>query len=125
MANARRAVHGKLFANREFNKINTNLRKNINKNNLQENVNRIPHIYRVGDQVLLRRGTENKYETPYSGPHPILQVNNNGTVRLQVGAVTDTYNIRRLTPYTQPPQHNHGGECSMQESRVQKRRRLA
>ena len=48
----------------------------------------------------LRRGTENKYEIPYSGPHTIKEVfNNNGTVRMKVGHVTDTYNIRQIHPY--------------------------
>ena len=71
----------------------------IKKNNLQENTKRIPHDYKVGDQVLLSKGTENKYETPYSGPHTILQVFNNGTVCLKVNGVTDTYKICRITPY--------------------------
>ena len=72
----------------------------INKNNNRENEKRIPHVYKRGDKVLLRRGTENKYETPYSGPHTIEEVsNNNGTVRMKVGHVTDTYNIRRIHPY--------------------------
>ena len=71
----------------------------INENNKRENSKRKPHTYRVGDKVLLRKGTENKYESPYSGPHEILQVNDNGTVRMTVNAVTDTYNIRRIKPY--------------------------
>jgi hypothetical protein len=32
----------------------------------------IPIIY-VGDKVLIRRGTENKYEAPYEGPYTISQ----------------------------------------------------
>jgi hypothetical protein len=59
--------------------------------------------------VLLKRGNENKYESPYTGPYRILKLNKNGTVRLKVGAVTDAYNVRRLTPYTQPKPFNHGG----------------
>jgi hypothetical protein len=34
-----------------------------------------------------------------SGPHKILEVNTNGTVRLHVGSVTDTVDIRRIEPY--------------------------
>ena len=64
--------------------------KLINKNNEQENKSRIPHTYQIGDKVLLRRGTENKYEAPYSGLHTILKVNTNGTVQLKVNAVIDT-----------------------------------
>jgi hypothetical protein len=66
----------------------------IEKNNKAENAKRIPHTYRVGEQVLLKRGTENKYETPYEGPYTILKINDNGTVRMKVNNVEDTYNIR-------------------------------
>jgi hypothetical protein len=34
----------------------------IEKNNEAENAKRIPHTYNIGDKVLIRRGTENKYE---------------------------------------------------------------
>ena len=91
----------------------------IDKNNARENAKRTPYSYKVGDLVLLKRGTENKYENPYEGPYPILQVNDNGTVRLKVKHVTDSYNVRRLTPYTDI---DHGGECNMRQS---KRRRKA
>jgi transposase InsO family protein len=93
----------------------------ILKNNKAENSKRIPHTYSVGDKVLLKRGTENKYETPYSGPHIILKVNDNGTVRMQVKNVEDTYNIRRLTPYLGTEDIGHGGECSMRNSRKRRR----
>jgi hypothetical protein len=52
----------------------------IQKNNKAEIAKRIPHTYNVGDRVLLKRGTENEYETPYQGPFTITQVNENGTV---------------------------------------------
>ena len=88
------------------------------KNNKAENAKRVPHLYKEGDLVLLLQGTENKYETPYQGPFRILKVNDNGTVHLKAGAVEDTYNIRRLTPYISAPTKadtiDHGGECSMQ-----------
>ena len=72
------------------------------------NTKRIPHDYKVGDQVLLSKGTETKYETPYSGPHTILQVFNNGTVCLKVKGVTNTYNICRITPYIETSKSNMG-----------------
>ena len=56
---------------------------------------------------------ENKYESPYKSPYNIIHVNDNGTVCLKVGAVEDSYNIQRLTPYIQADASNHGGECSM------------
>ena len=79
-------------ANWEY--IRSRKQKLINKNNEQENAKRIEYTYNVGDKVLLRTGTENKY-----GPHTVLKVNNNGTVRIQKGAVTETVNIQRITPY--------------------------
>ena len=71
----------------------------INKNNARENSKRTPHSYEVGNKVLLKRGTENKMESPCEGPYSILKVHDNGTVRVQRGAVADTINIRRLTPF--------------------------
>ena len=93
----------------------------ILKNNKAENSKHIPHTYSVGDKVLLKRGTENKYETPYSGPHIILKVNDNGTVRMKVKNVEDTYNIRRITPYLGTEDIGHGGECSMRNSKRKRR----
>jgi hypothetical protein len=94
----------------------------IHKNNQRENSKRTPHTYRVGDKVLLRVGTENKYEQPYAGFHTITRVFMNGTVRLRMGDVTDTVNIRRLQPFKEPSS-NHGGECNMPTNR-RKRQRL-
>jgi hypothetical protein len=37
----------------------------ILKNNKAENAKRRTHTYNIGDKVLLKRGTEIKYETPY------------------------------------------------------------
>jgi hypothetical protein len=53
----------------------------------------------VGDKVLIKRGTENKYKTPYQGPYSITQVNENGTVGMMIKNVEDTVNTSRLTPY--------------------------
>ena len=95
--------------------------KLIDKNNQRENSKRTQYEYKVGDLVLLKRGTENKYESPYSGPHDILKVNNNGTVRLMVKKVTDTYNIRRLIPYHEANDFNHGRGCNMRISRKRRK----
>ena len=54
----------------------------IDKNNILENAKRLKPIYSVGDKVLIKQGTENKYEAPYKGPYDILKVNDNGTVRI-------------------------------------------
>ena len=106
-------------ANWEY--IRARKQKLIDKNNQNENAKRTPHVYKVGDEVMLRKGTENKYEQPYSGPHPILQVNKNGTVRLQKGAVAETVNIQRIEPYQAAPDSIHGGECNMRTSRKRRR----
>jgi hypothetical protein len=91
----------------------------IQKNNQNENKSCIPHTYQVNDKVMLRKGNENKYEAPFSGPH--LKVNTNGTVHLRVGSVTDTINIRRIIPYNESPDSIHGGECNMQLSKKRRR----
>jgi hypothetical protein len=106
-------------ANWEF--IQKRKQKLIEKNNEAESTKRIPHTYNIGDKVLLRRGAENKYEAPYEGPYTITKVNDNGTVRLKVNNVEDTYNIWRLTPHLGTESIDHGGECSMQTSRVKRK----
>ena len=69
----------------------------------------------------MRRGTENKYERPYNGPYKILEVYDNGTVRLKVNNVVDTYNIHQLTPYITSDTIDHGGECNMRTSRKRRK----
>ena len=39
------------------------------------------------------------------GPYEILKVNSNGTVRIQKGAIKDTVNLRRITPYFEDSSH--------------------
>ena len=87
-------------ANWEF--IRSRKQELINKNNERENKTRIPYQYKVGDLVLIKKGTENKYESPFSGPHFVTNVNDNGTIKVQQGAVSDTVNIRRVQPYRTP-----------------------
>lgn len=74
--------------------------KLIKINNLRENQKRLDHTYRNGDMVLIKASQSTKYGTDaYYGPFSIVQVNDNGTVRVREGATTDTYNIRMITPY--------------------------
>lgn len=69
-------------------------------NNKRENQKRLPHTYRVGDQILIRKDWDSKYGSDaYKGPYEIVEVRSNGTVRVNEGRVTDTYNIRMITPY--------------------------
>ena len=96
----------------------------IEKNNIAENSKRHPYTYKEGDKVLLKRGTENKYESPYEGPYSILKIHDNGTVKLQRGVVTDTINIQRITPFFESTMSSHGGECSRPTSEVRRSPRL-
>ena len=93
----------------------------INKNNLRENSKRIPYNYETGQKVLLKTGTEYKWEKPQEGPYKILEVFENGTVRLQKGPVTDVVNIRRILPFYERSKSSHGGKCSKQPSRSKRR----
>jgi len=97
----------------------------IEKNNKHENAKRLPHSYKEGDKVLLKRGTEHKYEAPYEGPYNILKTHDNGTIRLKRKAVEDTVNIRRVTPYFEPDMSSHGGECNRQASAPRRSARIS
>ena len=72
----------------------------INRNNARENKNRVEHEHKPGDKLMLRNeGTLRKLSAPREGPFKVLKVNNNGTLRIQRGAIEETVNIRRCTPY--------------------------
>ena len=72
----------------------------INKNNAAENKSRQQYQYRVGHQVLVKEDQSRKYgKNPYSGPYTVVQINNNGSIRLPKGAVQQTYNVRNLHPF--------------------------
>ena len=57
----------------------------INENNLRENSKQTPYNYQVGQKVLLKTGTEYRWERSQKGPYKILEVFKNGTVKLQKG----------------------------------------
>jgi hypothetical protein len=69
-------------------------------NNKRENAKRKDYKYEVGDQVLVKAEQSSKYGSDaYLGPYTVAAVYDNGTVRVDEGTVTDTYNIRNVTPY--------------------------
>ena len=70
----------------------------IDKNNRRENSTRIEHHYQIGDEVIMRNKSANKYESPNIGPFEIVRVHNNGTVTLKKGAIEMQVNIRHLSP---------------------------
>ena len=73
----------------------------INKSNKQENKKRKEHMHEVGDKILLHKpGILPKMVAPKEGPCATHEVHNDGTVAINKGtAVTQTANIRRVTPY--------------------------
>jgi hypothetical protein len=73
----------------------------IARNNKRENARRIPHTYAVGDKVLKNADIDkSKFGTnPWEGPFTVTKINDNGTVRLKTGCITDTINIRQLKLY--------------------------
>lgn len=81
-------------------RINNKRQQEINRNNARENRSRIPHEYKVGDKVLLRKpGLLRKMTAPRQGPYNVEQVYTNGTIRVRRGAISDRINVRRVTPF--------------------------
>ena len=57
-------------------------------------------MYHTGDKVLLKNVLKTKLsQDAYIGPHTVTEVRNNGTVHARKGNVTDTYNLRNITPF--------------------------
>ena len=75
-------------------------KKLIHQNNQRENAKRQDWSYHVGDKVIIKNEQSTKYGTDaYSGPYTVTKVNDNGTVRISMGVVSDTFNIRNVHPY--------------------------
>jgi RNase H-like domain found in reverse transcriptase/Reverse transcriptase (RNA-dependent DNA polymerase)/Integrase zinc binding domain len=73
-------------------------------NTIRENHPRIPHKYKVNDQVLIvHTAIASKLSRPTSGPFLVIRVTNqnvNGTITIQrTQHTTEVINIRRLRPY--------------------------
>ena len=74
--------------------------KLINKNNERENRTRKVHQYKTEDLVLIKNEHSTKYgNTAYSGPYTVTSVNDNGTLHVKKGIVTDVINIRNAHLY--------------------------
>ena len=72
----------------------------ISKNNQRENLKRKPHQYTAGDTVWFKQEERVKFGgSPWEGPFPVLQVNTNGTLRIQRGAIIETVNMRNIKPH--------------------------
>jgi hypothetical protein len=78
--------------------------KIIRQNNKRENAKHTPHIYSVGNKVVVEQDPNRKHgSNRYKGPFTITNVYDNGTVRLRQrtqagGAVFQTWNIRKIFP---------------------------
>ena len=69
------------------------------------------HVYHVGDLVTLEKpGIVPKMDRPRTGPHEVLQVFMNSTVRIRRGVIEETVNIRRVTPYYECTQDSSGNK---------------
>ena len=77
--------------------------RRILQNNRQENSTRRDHTYSPGDKVMVRLNPSRKHGEPqFAGPYEVVQVFDNGTVKLSKatagGAVFETWNIRNVDP---------------------------
>ena len=65
--------------------------KFIYKNNKIENAKCIPHTYNIGDKVMIKNDQTAKYSNyAYKGSYTIIEKYNNGTIRIQMGPISDT-----------------------------------
>ena len=71
----------------------------INHNNMQENMRRNNHQYKVGDKILVKRKKNSKHKLEFMGPFPITQINDNGAVHFQKGIINYATNICRIKPF--------------------------
>ena len=80
--------------------ITENKRKQIARDNIRENTERIPHKYQVGDEVLcIKKGIHRKYSKGKSEPYKITAVHTNGTVTIAQGVKHQTTSIRNIELY--------------------------
>ena len=90
----------------DWKRIKENKSRLIQKNNERENNKRIKYSYRVGQKVLIKTEQSRKFgQDPYTGPYEVVEVRNNGSLRLKKllgrGAVFETHNLRNVIPYNE------------------------
>ena len=72
----------------------------INKNNKIENQKRVHYAYTPSELVLLKNKWTTKFgKDTYQGPWEITSVNNNRTLSIKKGIITDKVNIQNVHPY--------------------------
>ena len=67
-----------------------------NKDNTCKNKHIIHYDYKIGDDAMVIKKNEHKYETPYKGPFVIIRCWDNVTVSLQIVTTEIRYNISRI-----------------------------
>jgi hypothetical protein len=78
--------------------------------NLPKNACHVPHIYSVGDLVLICQDSHGKLARPTHGPYQLIDVARkhvNGTVMVDLNHSHKAFNIRWLIPFK--PHQNHWG----------------
>ena len=102
-------VNSKFQADWKF--IKERKQKIIAVNNAKVNSKRLKQTYHVRDKIMLTSATGPKHRgSLYEDPYNILQVNQNGTVKIQKSRYTDIVNIRQISPYTEEEEtlmHDH------------------
>ena len=73
----------------------------INKSNARENSKRIPHTYKKGDYITLKKpGILRKLTIPREGPYKVMKHNNNGSILIEKAPTKiKNVNVRRAAPY--------------------------
>ena len=89
-----------IFHQADWKYIKAKKQRLINMNNKRENAKRITHEYQINDKILLLRQKRNKHgEKEYDGPFTILDIHNNGSIKIQKSNYTDVVHKRQVIPY--------------------------
>jgi hypothetical protein len=68
-------------------------------NNKQENSKQYPHTYSVGDQILIRKDWDSKYDSDaYKGPYEIVEVRSNVSLNSAIDCHLRLYNCHLVRP---------------------------
>ena len=88
-----------------WNEIAEKRRKQVITDNIRENASRIDHNYRINDEVLIkldaneRKGQRKIGDSPTRGPYTIVNVYNNGTIKIRKGKYEEIVSIRKVKPF--------------------------
>ena len=85
----------------DWNAIRENKQMRINKSNARENSKRVPHTYKKGDYITIKKpGILRKLAIPREGPFKVMKHNNNGSILIEKAPTNiKNVNVRRVIPY--------------------------